>query len=151
MKKFQKDLKYNVCKTQIQNWVDTPYNYELTTTINPNIYCLTKVACDEAESTFYEKCEDYIVKNKIDLETITIVKEYQKNRYPHWHCLLNCNTEIPPKIRQSFIGGMNQNVGKTSFKNVADLGAFQQYLSKELESNYEKTKEKHYEIINYEI
>jgi len=135
------------CPTQIQLWSDSEFNYELTTTINPNIYTLTQDSFEQAESTFYERLKYYLTEyHKLDIEQLTVVKEYQKNRYPHWHCLIQSNDEIPAKMRQSILGGLNQNIGKTSFKQVANLGAFQDYLCKDLDNNFKKYNMTHYRI-----
>lgn len=135
------------CAYEIQIWADSEYSYELTTTINPSIYNLTQDSFAQAETTFYDRLKYYLVDyHKYDIEQLTVVKEYQKNRYPHWHCLIQTDVEIPPKVRQSIIGGLNQNVGKTSFKQVANLGAFQDYLCKDLESNYKKYNQRHFKL-----
>jgi len=139
-----KDEKYNYSDDHIECWVDGEYNYELTVTINPSIYPITRAAFEEAEFTFKERLFYYLKHHKLIIDSVTIVKEYQKNRYPHWHCLISADEKIEPRIRQSMIGGFNQNVGKTSFKPVANLYAFQGYLQKDLGLNHSKHGFKHY-------
>jgi len=134
------------CEFEVQYWTDSSYHYEITTTVNPNIYNLTQASFEQAEHTFYDRLFYYIAFHKIKVDQLTVVREYQKNRFPHWHCLLSSPNEINPKIRQSVLGGFQQNVGKTSFKQVADLYKFEDYLQKDLKSNYEKHNLRHYKI-----
>ena len=149
------DTTYSVCPTEIQySYLESTedeiiYNYEITTTINPKVIALSKVALDNAYKDFIECLEKYL--RPFRCLHIYIVKEYQKNRYPHWHCLLQTAQPIGTRSRNSVVGGLNQNIGMTHFKDVHSVNSFWEYIHKDLYSNYDKLGEKHYEIYFFEM
>lgn len=144
--------KYVICDTEIQLWSDGPYHYEITTTVNQKMYPCTNQTNLDLWETFDITLKKYL---EVTFEIpkpdyLVIVREYQKNGMIHWHCCLSGENPIPARARNSIIGGLNQNFGLSHFKQVADFPAFQKYLEKDLSTNYERYKKRHYDIYEFE-
>ena len=120
------------------------FQYEITVTINPSIYGLTQKALEEAEENLINCFETFL--GPVSWDELMIVKEYQKNRYWHWHCLLGIDEKIEANVRNKTIGYFNSRIGKTSFKPVIDSAGFYDYLNKDLERNNKCHKVNHCRI-----
>lgn len=118
----------------------TDFEYEFTITMNPNLWCATS----DYDNSLKNEILDTFAKND-KVEFVYMVKEYQKNNAPHFHCLIQTNAELIPTYRASLMKKFTSEYGLSSFRPVRDLEKFLDYLSKDLNKNLE---ERHYDHIS---
>lgn len=132
----------NNCPVQFDIGFDeTLFSYEITCTFNPQIYT--------RGSAYYEGVplfEKELLKwmTPLHVEYIWIVIEYTKAHYPHVHACIQTKDAIPSEIRSGVVKGLQRLFGRSTFKQVADLNAYEEYMQKDLEKNYDKSQLQHY-------
>lgn len=120
------------------------YNYEITVTFNPQLYTVTS-----ASSEGLEVVEHSLIKwlsDKDGVEQVTMVLEYQKNRYPHYHINVSSSEMLDISFRQQVLKGLIRIAGRSTFKPTIDSDKFEEYMMKDLQSNYDLTQRYHYKI-----
>jgi hypothetical protein len=83
---------------------------------------------------------------KLNISSLHIVMEYQRNFYPHLHIAIASEDPIPSRVRSDIIKGMEREAGRTTFKSTIDVLAFEEYLQKDLRINYERSGIRHFRI-----
>lgn len=124
------------------------HNYEITITFNPQLYTV-KSACDEGLKTV----EDSLIRwlsDKLCISQVTLVLEYQKNRFPHLHCNVSSDDRLDISFRQSVLKGLTRIAGRSTFKPTIDVYKYESYLMKDLQHNFDLTSKLHYSVYTLE-
>jgi hypothetical protein len=116
------------------------YHYELTLTFNPQLY--TKVSADKEIPHIIEYLKIIFEQNPIEI--FIVVKEYTKIGFPHLHLYISSSTELSCELRSNILKALQRKYGRTSFKDVLDVDAYETYLSKTLHENYVKRGTRHF-------
>lgn len=117
-------------------------NYEITVTYNPQLYTVI-AACEALESTM-DTINQWLVKEFENLESVSYVVEYQRNRYPHLHACVSSTRALDVSRRANIIKGIQRMFGRCTFKPVIDADKYYEYMCKDLYNNYLLTNKKHY-------
>lgn len=131
----------NNCPVQFDcGFIELP-SYEITVTFNPQIWT--------RGSAYYEgipQFEKELLKwlKPLPIDGVWIVVEYTKAHFPHLHCCVQSTESIPSDIRSGVVKGIQRLFGRATFKSVADLNAYEEYMQKDLAKNFDKTGSSHY-------
>lgn len=131
------------CATEIQFFPNEDNLYECTITFNPTLYTVASVWNDGlllVESEMIKWLEPTTV------DYVCFVIEYQKNHMAHLHLLINATEKLPISLCANVVKGLQRIAGRSTFKPVINGGSYMTYISKDLESNYTKSKIPHFKI-----
>lgn len=131
------------CKTQIPVGSGNAYNYECTITFNPTLYTVAS-AYNDGLPLVKEKLCEWLAPTTVDY--LCIVTEYQKGNMAHLHCLIGTETKLEITFCANLVKGLQRIAGRSTFKPVIDVPSYEQYMSKDLESNFLKSDICHYEV-----
>lgn len=132
----------NNCPVQFDcSFDETMLSYECTVTFNPTVYT--------RGSAYYEGVplfERELIKwlKPFNIEGVWIVVEYTKAHFPHCHACIQTSDRINPEIRNGIVKGLQRMFGRSTFKQVADINSYEEYMQKDLLVNYEKSGSTHY-------
>lgn len=124
------------------------YNYEITITFNPQLYTVGS-ATDEGLETVETSLIRWLEDN-VNITQVTLVLEYQKNRYPHLHICVSSSERLDISFRQQILKGLVRIAGRSTFKPVIDVYKFEEYMMKDLKHNFELTGTIHYKVYTLE-
>jgi len=116
------------------------YHYELTLTFNPQLF--NKVSADQTIPSIIEYLQLIFDNNQVEI--LIVVKEYTKIGFPHLHLYISSQHPLSCELRGNVIKALQRKYGRTSFKDVLDVDAYETYLSKSLHENYVKRGSRHF-------
>lgn len=120
------------------------FNYELTITFNPQLYTI-RSALDGSDAIIQQVVDWISPSGSNNIQLITVVTEYQRNRFPHFHIAISSNDELSIAFRQRVLKGIVRIAGRSTFKPTIDVDAFEDYLCKDLQRNFDLTQRIHWE------
>lgn len=130
------------CDTQIQLGIEERFVYEITQTFNPTLY--THASAWEAIPQFNKTLCEWLEVEEVS--HITVVIEYTKARMPHLHCAISCKESLDVSFRANIIKGLQRLYGRCTFKSAINMGAYETYMSKDIEANFMKHQIRHFAV-----
>lgn len=131
------------CLTEIQLWPDSEHQYESTITFNPQLYTVASAWNDGVPLVETEMLKWL---EPTDVDYVCFVIEYQKSHMAHLHMLIASPEKLPVTLCANVVKGLQRIAGRATFKPLINKGAYHQYISKDLEANFNKSQICHFKI-----
>lgn len=129
----------NVSPEQITTpLTDYDFVYEITLAFSTKHYSIIEAFNKITEATI--QLNDWLAK-VYEVEKTIFVTEYTKKLHPHVHIAICCTDALSPEFRSGVIKGLRRICPETraTFSNCVSKPAFNDYLEKDLSTNYTKS------------
>lgn len=132
------------CPVQFQYGFNSDcVSYEMTVTFNPSLW--NHASCwKEGIPEFKSKILHWL--ESLPVTGLWISIEYTKKFFPHLHCCIQASEKINTEIRTGIVKGIQRLFGRCTFTEIINVDAYEEYMQKDLERNYDKTGICHFEI-----